>query len=906
MLAEDRAKLVKSKKLAPLMRKCKEMDVIILECDRCCAFFIHNDDFERHKKMHTIEQPAGETETQSLAGAVPCSSVRAILPENGVDHQNSKVKIGSDSKKIATKKSQIRDLHTSARGSKSTTKKISQNSSDLKGNPVTQKLKRKLNTAQPAETKGVTEDSCPTKKRKCAEGSDVVSAAQCHSPSTKKCATPGSIPVAHFAERANGSGDPKSAQLKKTHARRLRRNDDDEKGEEQFVCAHCLRSFRRKSNLKRHMVKLHFTTKKSAVTLSSKWFTGYCCDVCGEGLQHRATMMAHRDVLHGAHPEMDWVKYRTSLARVKFCADCKKYFRCGGPFETHDCDRGDSLKDAHLAQRVRSAEEAPPKFVCSVCRNVFRWKWDYRLHYETEHSDAAAIDWTTVIGAVIPHLCEPCSKAYASADELAAHTCAAELRQQPALGDQTKKQYRCAHCDHEYFWKSDYKRHLRTKHPKEHHRPTEHDTIVYTCPYCADKFTLKKGILLHMRKAHKVNSDSPFVCVKCNKVFRRRDNMDRHNESYHPALGDAEEVHRILGDAEIRINGDLTYRCAVCNRNIANADRFIAHYRGHSAQYKFKCDLCDKQTRTQHQLNTHIKNIHLNIRNYRCDFCEKSFYTKQACEEHRRTHTGERPFSCEICGKTFVAGNALISHKRFHNDFYPYSCLLCDKKFKVRRSLVNHVRTHTGERPFECDLCAKTFNNSSQYSYHKRVTHSEERRFTCEVCGNRFKTNKFLTRHMELHSSSRSLAQPRKAKRDGASTEVVVVGDTSVGGAVAKRGIEMFVSAPAVGAVPPAGGPSIVNVVSTRSATILEGANPVDCADIRDENILPRPNPYAQSEYRCGVKSSRDSNESEYMTTLEFIQVADGEYKRVGAGETYIALQPDNGHGAAVKTSTWL
>lgn len=949
------------------MRKCKEVDVTILECDQCSAFFIDNNDFDEHKKTHVNKMPSGQTEIESglPAAARLCSSAQAILSAakdvgemKCSGYQKLKIKIGSDvmMKKITVKKkSKIRESLPSTQSSKSTKKKISsQNSSnskdchETKNSGNVKKLKRKLNSTKPEETRTTDDDvdSCPTKKRKkCTEHdeSDGNYLAEGTLPSVSHCESEVNyfterldrIRVAHFAkggfpdhEAESLSTDQKSEQLKKTRLRRVQRNDDDddpEKGEETFTCAHCLRSFRRKSNLKRHMVKLHCASKQSTGVLSSKWFTGYCCDVCGEGLQHRPTMMAHRDVVHGTHSEMDWVKYRTSLARVKFCPDCKKYFRSGSPFEEHDCDRGKSINDASLVEQVHSAEEARPKFVCSLCNNCFRWKWDYRLHRETEHSGAAPVDWAAVVGVDLPNLCEQCFKAYASADELAAHKCAAELRQQQVLGDETTKQYRCKLCDHEYFWKSDYRRHMRLKHPKEHYRPTEHDTIVYSCPYCADKFTMKKGILQHMRKAHKVNSDSPFVCVQCNKVFRRRDNLDRHNDSYHPAVNDEDEARRILSEAEIRINGDITYRCAICSRNIVDSNRFIAHYRGHISQTKFKCDLCDKQTRTQHQLNTHIKNIHLNIRNYRCDFCEKSFYTKQACEEHRRIHTGERPFSCEICGKTFIAGNALISHKRFHNDFYPHSCHLCDKKFKVRRSLINHVRTHTGERPFQCDLCAKTFNNSSQYSYHKKVTHSEDRPFACPVCGNGFKANKFLVRHMELHNSPRAPAQPRKTKRKSASqTESVIVGEDGVvtvaqplaitGDVVAERGIKIFVSAPTVvSAATLTDVPSIVNVVSTRSTTILKGVNPVGCANIkvRDENILPGPNPFDvpsdYEQYKAKSPEISDSNSAAYMTTLEYVRVADGEYKPVITGETYVGVQPDSGHNdTGTKNITWL
>jgi len=717
----------------------------------------------------------------------------------------------------------------------------------------------------------------------------------------------------------NDEAGAKTAQAKKARPRRAQ-PDDDDKGDDSYTCAHCLRDFQRKSNLRRHMLKLHCAAaavSADADGAAQRWFTGYCCDVCGEGLQYRRTMLAHREVAHGALPDIDWVQYRTALARVKFCADCKKYFRLGGAFDGHACDGGRSV--AGLAELVRSAERTEPRFACSVCGATFAHKWDCRLHREAEHVDAPSVDWATVTGAELAHVCQRCAKAYPTAERLAAHEC--ESRRPP--DDESARRYRCEVCRLEYVWKSDYRRHVRAKHPKEDGRLSAHDTIVYECPYCAEKFAPKRGVLLHMRQAHNVNAESPFVCVRCQKVFRRRDNLERHNRAYHPAAEDADQRRGILSAAEIRIDGEPAYRCAACNRNFADADRFVAHHRAHSADARFKCDLCAKPTRTRHQLNAHIKNVHLNIRNHRCDVCAKCFYTRQSCEEHRRIHTGERPFACEICGKTFVAGNALISHKRFHNDYYPHACHLCPKKFKVRRSLVNHVRTHTGERPFECELCAKTFNNSSQYSYHRKVTHSEERPFVCAVCGSAFKANKFLTRHMQLHGGSRGAAPVRKKRRANRADSCGVVTDCASGvvtdcaisagavGSIAQtadvgdgRALRIFVSAQSPVEVPPM---DVTAVPSALRKALVCGA----ALKVYDEDMLGEAESAfeAQSydQYGSGLVCSSDP--ADFMTTVEYVQVTDTELKPVISSPAYsgTAQQSDSVQDNVVpKSMTWL
>ncbi|XP_065205999.1 zinc finger protein 26-like isoform X1 [Planococcus citri] len=812
--AEDRAKLVKSKKLGPLMRSYEGNDVIVLECDQCTAFFIDKNDYDKHRKSHenhsvgecaveasfisvcgddfddvhlkTVDDTESAAKIRSKKKSSSNSPSKAVSPKGwrNSSRQKLRIKLGGNvvvkktAKKVSTgtgRSSLSKDDSISVRGLSSSlssqrrqsTKNVSYTEfDDSDGENDRKNVKRVL--PDEFETR-ITKRAKDVKKRKCSEpvafemdssedevkpgrGDDIIEVIEemiiaDRTPSKKNTRE----------RRSTSDGE---VRRKKPRLKRLRRgnDEDDDKGQTIYTCAHCLRKFRRKSNLKRHMSKLHFGKEKDDASDGSKWFTGYCCDICGEGLQVRSMMMAHRDVMHGRYPEIDWCKYQTSLARVKFCNECKKYFRGGKLFDEHICDKGKGIVDEERARLMKEAEDIKPSFFCYICNHCFKWKWDYRAHHENEHKEAPPIDWSSLNPLKLEFYCDKCCKAYSDEMVLNSHECTAAAQQ--TASDMAVKPFRCELCGSDYFWKSDFRRHMRTKHPKENYRPTEHDTIIYSCPYCEEKFSMKKRILHHMRKAHNINSDSPFVCVQCNKVFRRRDNLDRHNESYHPTLND-QEANKILSGAEIKINGEIAYHCEVCNRNMSNPNRFISHYRGHYSENKFTCDLCGKQAKTQHQLNTHIKNIHLNIRNYKCDICSKSFYTKQACEEHRRIHTGERPFSCEICGKTFVAGNALISHKRFHNDFYPHSCHMCPKKFKVRRSLINHIRTHTGERPFKCDLCTKTFNNSSQYSYHKKVTHSEARPFVCSLCGNCFKANKFLTRHMELHAI-RTQIQTRK------------------------------------------------------------------------------------------------------------------------------------------------
>lgn len=959
--AEDRAKLIKSKKLGSLM-KINDNEVTVLKCGKCTAFFIDQNDYEKHKKSHN-ENGIDDNNSQHIRSDSPLAqkSCRRKSMSYGSrtsqwynsesGRQKLRIKIGGNIvvKKTAPKISESRNNcedDSSEFESPSTVRRSSRFqsrndevfcSSDVESGETIMKKSRKLNSSE--EKTDAMEDLSLKKKKSKSSNQEITTVIvseideegnetgcfdiEMKSKETEKVENKSKIYTEELQavrkvvkklkeQKLKSPFTPNSELVSKKRKSRLKRLrysllGEDDKNEIIYTCAHCQRNFRRKSNLKRHMSKLHCGKETDEAGDSSKWFTGYCCDICGEGLQQRTTMMAHRDVIHNSVPEIEWCKYLTSLARVKFCGNCTKYFRAGKLFDEHECDRDRGVLGEKKIKLIKEAEEIPPTYACHECNQCFRWKWDYRWHHENDHKDLPAIDWSTIMSVKLDFCCLKCFKAFNSEEELKCHQCSATPQQHSA--DMVVKPFRCDICGNDYFWKSDFRRHMRTKHPKENYKPTEHDTIIYSCPYCEEKFSMKKRVLYHMRKVHSITSDSPFVCVKCNKVFRRRDNLDRHNESYHPALTDEKEANHILQTAEIRINGEIAYHCQTCNRNISNPNRFISHYRGHYSESKFTCDLCGKQAKTQHQLNTHIKNIHLNIRNYICDICNKSFYTKQACEEHRRIHTGERPFSCEICGKTFVAGNALISHKRFHNDFYPHSCHMCPKKFKVRRSLINHIRTHTGERPFKCDLCTKTFNNSSQYSYHKKVTHSEARPFCCSTCGNCFKANKFLSRHMELHAV-RSQIQSRKPNNPANYVTAQIKSDTNSSTTNTVAAVSVAMPLTQVSAAPVEAAQSTMSIVPNYVTKEMTTAYRSDDLAVTLYSLQRGYEPNGSEfgrQVECEMKMQRPFTAAEaYMAAANYALAPNDEYNKPNTVRTYNVNPTPTGNMVTGKHLTWL
>jgi hypothetical protein len=79
----------------------------------------------------------------------------------------------------------------------------------------------------------------------------------------------------------------------------------------------------------------------------------------------------------------------------------------------------------------------------------------------------------------------------------------------------------------------------------------------------------------------------------------------------------------------LREDSDSSYKCIFdkCGALLENKIDLEEHCTRHIRTKYFKCDVfgCDKVYRSKENLTLHIKNIHLNLKPYKCRFCNSTF-----------------------------------------------------------------------------------------------------------------------------------------------------------------------------------------------------------------------------------------------------------------------------------------
>lgn len=134
--------------------------------------------------------------------------------------------------------------------------------------------------------------------------------------------------------------------------------------------------------------------------------------------------------------------------------------------------------------------------------------------------------------------------------------------------------------------------------------------------------------------------------------------------------------------------------CAECGKSYTQKRNLMRHRKEqHDTDNgpRFPCPQCDKKFILSVDMHSHLNSVHLKIKPFRCDICNKTLAHRRSLKPGRHScKTKSDVFACSECGKVFKSRGSLRDHERLHKDSPPYSCKKCFTRFWHRIQLSRH------------------------------------------------------------------------------------------------------------------------------------------------------------------------------------------------------------------------
>lgn len=282
---------------------------------------------------------------------------------------------------------------------------------------------------------------------------------------------------------------------------------------------------------------------------------------------------------------------------------------------------------------------------------------------------------------------------------------------------------KCSDCDYQTNREADLDNHVEATHGYN-----------FECAICPKKFQSLQILNYHINKIH-FASGKPFECDECDKSFTSEYKLFKHHKMHEKGS---------------------TYNTTIAS---TSKESIIA------------CDLCGITIKACSMRN-HIRNVHMKVAKFECDYCGKKCFKKSGLRYHIQRHIPmryrERLHECGICLDRFFTKNCLQVHfKSKHttlddSEMASFICK-CGKAYRSRGQLNQHFKmVHEKEKyRAPCQYCGKILSSSTHLKEHIRIFHTEggQNNFICKICGKLYNLKRDLTTHEKSHGERNFVCQ---------------------------------------------------------------------------------------------------------------------------------------------------
>ncbi|XP_014679302.1 PREDICTED: zinc finger protein 585B-like [Priapulus caudatus] len=187
------------------------------------------------------------------------------------------------------------------------------------------------------------------------------------------------------------------------------------------------------------------------------------------------------------------------------------------------------------------------------------------------------------------------------------------------------------------------------------------------------------------------------------------------------------------------------FECKICKKSFTRKTSLSRHMALHEG--RFQCQICDRKFSRRDILDDHVCINLGKSQQAKCDICGRIFNNMMELYRHLQTHLSSH--HCSKCQRKFSTVKELESHACSYSECQ-YFCKLCYKAFNTQKLLDRHSNKHKGR--FICNLCNKTYTSKSSLENHSCAVTPRDKVFGCDICEKKFAKEKYLTKHLPLHT----------------------------------------------------------------------------------------------------------------------------------------------------------
>ncbi|XP_014292647.1 zinc finger protein 341 isoform X2 [Halyomorpha halys] len=289
---------------------------------------------------------------------------------------------------------------------------------------------------------------------------------------------------------------------------------------------------------------------------------------------------------------------------------------------------------------------------------------------------------------------------------------------------------------------------------------------VLKCTVCGKEFRKNFDLQQHIR-SH--TGERPFQCVVCGRAFAQKSNVMKHmatHKVWPKQLSTLPPVPSNVGTTEGRLLIEKIFACQYCTCIFDNYQDLKSHRKEHISQKVYKC-VQKSCPLTFKELDAFLQHTfsHNEKASYECHICHKEYKSLDDLGQHQIFHEEDKSpakqVSCCKCRAKFMSSESLEKHML--TDSHNYPCPNCDKVFACERFLRRHISIHSNTKvKYSCPECKKPFRSTHYLNVHK-VIHTSEKPYICKVCSASFNRRDKLARHNLTHENAKRYKCPFKS-----------------------------------------------------------------------------------------------------------------------------------------------